>query len=357
MAGEKIWQRVKARIASTSNPMPPPARPQLTAQEKQALETWLSGGAKGVAAASCGGESAGPATGATPPAEAGKCDALMEFRAHGGQGENDTTPYDVPSGGDHYEIFYFRPSWTEKMHAVEFTPIVDNGAVLHHWLLYMKESGTNAPGSHASDVGLQSADSQLLVGWAPGNKGFKNPANVGLYTVSAPKGLFGIEIHYNTSSNPTNRKDRSGVRVCLVKPRPNEAAAHWLGTEVIFGESASSDCVVPKEAHIIAHSPHMHKIGKYMKSIIKKKDGSTVTLTDQPFRFDDQQVYPVNTPTGEIVVQPGDVITTTCEYDGFAIFGPGTDEEMCYNFVTAWPRGSLSTGSGIVGGQNTCTGQ
>jgi hypothetical protein len=36
-------------------------------------------------------------------------------------------------------------------------------------------------------------------------------------------------------------------------------------------------------------------------------------------------------------------------------FGPGTGQEMCYNFTVAWPAGSLSNGrSGWVGGSNTC---
>jgi hypothetical protein len=54
---------------------------------------------------------------------------------------------------------------------------------------------------------------------------------------------------------------------------------------------------------------------------------------------------------------PGDVIDTVCTYDGSGIFtfGPNTDQEMCYNFVVAWPAGSLSNGSpGVVGGKNTC---
>jgi hypothetical protein len=51
------------------------------------------------------------------------------------------------------------------------------------------------------------------------------------------------------------------------------------------------------------------------------------------------------------------VIDTVCTYDGSGAFtfGPNTDQEMCYNFVVAWPAGSLSNGApGVVGGKNTC---
>jgi hypothetical protein len=108
------------------------------------------------------------------------------------------------------------------------------------------------------------------------------------------------------------------------------------------------------ESHIIAHSPHMHKMGKHMKTIISRANGQTETITDQPFAFDDQQIFAVSHPSGEHVVKPGDTITTTCDYTGFNTFGPGTDSEMCYNFVTAWPNGSLAGLPGLVGGKNTC---
>jgi hypothetical protein len=106
------------------------------------------------------------------------------------------------------------------------------------------------------------------------------------------------------------------------------------------------------ESHIIAHSPHMHKTGKYMKTVVTKKSGGMVTITDKPFDFNDQQIFPV--PGGEIVVQAGDTITTTCDYTGFATFGTGTADEMCYNFVLAYPVGSLQSISVLtVGGSNT----
>jgi hypothetical protein len=158
--------------------------------------------------------------------------------------------------------------------------------------------------------------------------------------------------------------DRSGARLCVTKKlRPHEAAVHWLGTQAIVNlgftstYEASGVCTVQRESHVIAMSPHMHKHGRYMKTIVSRQDGSKVAITDKPFAFDDQQIFPVDSPTGEIVVGTGDIIDTTCTYDGADpfTFGPNTDMEMCYNFVVAWPAGSLSNGvEGIVGGQNTC---
>jgi hypothetical protein len=364
--GNKIAARVKARISDSNMPMPPTGRAPLTAQEQQILSAYIDAGAKQAACASA------PATPGTTAGRTGNrnalpadsdCDYIQELRAHGGQSAGDTTPFEPPNGTDHYEMFYFTPQWTEKVHVIRIDPIIDNGSVLHHWLLYMEENSANAEGAHQSDVGLQASGSQLLSGWAPGNMSVPLGTDIGLQTVSGPSARFGIELHYNTTANPTNRKDRSGARLCATKKlRSHEASVHWLGTQLIASlglggtVDASGSCSVMQEAHIIAHSPHMHTRGRYMKTTLNR-GAQQIKITDQPFQFTDQQIFPVDDPSGEIIAKPGDVIDTVCTYDGSGIFtfGPNTDQEMCYNFVVAWPAGSLSNGTaGIVGGKNTC---
>jgi hypothetical protein len=390
-AGTKIAARVKARIHNTAAPMPPAGRPALTSAELATLDAYLDagapqtnvacsggavtggGGTTGGGAATGGGATTGGATtggglggsgfGVYVPPDS-ECDYIQEFRAHASQSPNDNTPFEPPQGTDLYEIFFFTPKWTEKVQTIRVDPIIDNGAVLHHWLLYMEDGDGSGDGTHRQGVGIQSPSAQLLSGWAPGNENLGLGRVVGLETVSGPNARFGIEIHYNTTANPPNRRDRSGARICVTsKLRPKTASTHWLGTQAIlnigFAESyeASGVCTVVQEAHIIAMSPHMHRNGRYMKTIIQHAAGGTSTITDKPFSFDDQQVFPIDSPTGEIVTRPGDVITTTCTYDGLLpfVFGANTDMEMCYNFVVAWPAGSLSNGvPGFVGGKNTC---
>jgi Copper type II ascorbate-dependent monooxygenase, C-terminal domain len=371
--GVKIAERVKARIHNTASPMPPAARPQLTAQELATLDAYLNAGApQSTATCSGGGGTTGGGGGTTgggsgfgvyiPPDS--ECDYIQEFRAHAGQTANDTTPFEPPQGSDRYEMFYFTPKWTERVHTIRVDPIVDNGTVLHHWLLYMEAGDGSGNGTHVQDIGLQSPTAELLSGWAPGNENLALGREVGLQTISGPNARFGIEIHYNTTGNPANRRDRSGARICVTnKLRPKTASTHWLGTQAIFNlgftdsYSASGVCTAGQESHIIAMSPHMHINGRHMKTVVQHAAGGTSIVTDKPFAFDDQQIYPIATPTGEIVVRTGDVLTTTCTYDGLLpfTFGPNTDMEMCYNFIVAWPAGSLTNGlPGLVGGQNTC---
>ena len=93
-----------------------------------------------------------------------------------------------------------------------------------------------------------------------------------------------------------------------------------------------------------------------MKTIIMRANGTTDTLLDQPFDFQNQITYPPATPSAATINQ-GDSLVTTCTYNGAAQYGTKTTEEMCYNFVTAYAAGALAGASGysgISGNGNTC---
>jgi hypothetical protein len=51
------------------------------------------------------------------------------------------------------------------------------------------------------------------------------------------------------------------------------------------------------------------------------------------------------------LVNPGDTLTTTCTHA--TPFGKGTNEEMCFNFVMAYPLGQL-VNAGALLQPNSC---
>jgi len=63
-------------------------------------------------------------------------------------------------------------------------------------------------------------------------------------------------------------------------------------------------------------------------------------LIDKRFNFASQMSY--DTPA---VLGPGDTLLTTCYYDnttaGAVGFGPSTTQEMCYDFLYAYPAHAL----------------
>jgi len=273
-----------------------------------------------------------------------------EFRAHA-NGQMDQ-PFAVGSATDEYYNFFFNAPWKGTKYAKSLKVIMDNEQVVHHWLLYQDPALHPNAGSVASSIGAHPTG-QLMHGWAPGGEDLIMNAEA---AIELPETGFTLEFHYN-SSDPT-AVDRSGVEVCVSdNPPENKATLSWLGTDAISGTtSVSGTCspVATQPIRILGGTPHMHTAGKAMSVVINRADGSKEMLHDAPFDFDYQVAYDYSDQ--EIWLQPGESITTTCEYSQPVFFGEGTGDEMCYFFTLAYPAGALSMpGIGqVLHGPNGC---
>jgi mono/diheme cytochrome c family protein len=350
IAGMTVGQAVVARIHDDAHPMPQAPAARLTDADASSLESWIKAGAQSSSCASPvtpvgGNTGTGGAAASTVTDPDVTC---YELRAH--DPGSKTTPYNVPATPDLYHCFSFAPPWgSDKVHMVGWKPIINNDKVIHHWILY-NDAGAVTDGS-AVDCSGAHPTAQMVTGWAPGGEPLPYPPDVG----QAVAGLgFTLETHYNNTSS-TPQPDSSGISICVTKKlRKNEAGIHWLGTEGILlpaGGKASGTCT-PKATTpvtIISATPHMHLLGRHLTTVINRKGGKTEMLIDKPFDFANQITY--ETPS---VIMPGDTLTTTCEYGGAAFYGMGTKQEMCYNFVLAYPNGGLSSGSLLR--ENGCTG-
>ena len=112
--------------------------------------------------------------------------------------------------------------------------------------------------------------------------------------------------------------------------------------------SASGKCVPGRvnmgpndPINIFAAWPHMHKTGTRMSTIINRVGGGQEVLIDKPFNFASQLSY----PTPRRCCSPDDTLQTTCYCDntttGAIGFGPSTAQEMCYDFLYAYPAHAL----------------
>lgn len=383
-ASRSVAELMVERIVDVRAPMPPAPQPLLTASEVATLTAWVNGGSPageaclppdtdtGVDADTTADTTVDPDAAdttvdpdTTPEPDTTVepdttpepvCEWEVDFLANAGLGEGDATPFTVPRSANHYECFYFRPTWTGTAQGLRFSALIDDERVVHHWLLYA-EVGSGTPGTRRDCSGSH-ADATLIAGWAPGGDDWVMPPSVGMELPTDT--TYFVEIHY---ANPRNLDitDRSGVRVCGTNTlRENAAATHWLGSELIGflgagNHSVTGTCrpTLTEPAHIIKSWPHMHRYGTSMFSEIVRAGGTRETLIDVPFSFDNQISH--DTP---FVINPGDSIRTTCRYttDTFlTTFGSNTENEMCYNFVVAWPAGAFNTGGGIRGGsENFC---
>jgi hypothetical protein len=368
-----IWSSyVIDRVTHVQRPMPPPPNERLTPAEQDRLVGWLQQGAP--AGEACDGDVTPGADDGTmipevpPPAE--DCDHVVELTAHGGGGGPDAPPFQVARRNDSYVCFAFNAPWQATTHGLSFHPIVDDDRTLHHWLLYATDDASKPihgrPRQHGEvyDCDGTNPGMALMVGWAPGGVPVVMPPDVGL-EMPRPGGLFVLEIHYHNDQGLDSR-DRSGVRLCASETlRPNTAATHWLGEErgpagilpfaVPTGNSEVTGRCTPQlgtDVNVLTSTPHMHRRGTRMRTVIHRASGGDEILLDEPFDYQNQILY--QTPN---VIRPGDRLSTTCFFTnpgGMAHFGPSTDDEMCFNFVIAWPIGQLVNGSSLVGARHSC---
>jgi hypothetical protein len=256
--------------------------------------------------------------------------------------------YNVPNTPDYYNCFNWALPWgNKKVQIVSTKNVIDNKAAIHHWILYAGAAVQD--GTMAQCAGAH-PNAAFISGWAPGGLDTVMPPDIGL---AVPGQGLNLEAHYNAKS--AGQTDASGVELCVTEQlRPKEAAVHWLGTQSLSKVEATGTCrpSLSGPVTIMSSSPHMHVQGRHMKTIINRANGTKETLIDKPFDFNTQISY--ETPT---IINPGDTLTTTCTYAQPTPFGQGTNQEMCYNFVTAYPIGKLVNSGGLGGilRLNDCT--
>ncbi len=350
-----VYEMMQVRVSSDIAPMPPPPNEPLSPAELTALDDWIAAGTPGNEdiCDDLPGPSAPIGSPYDWPTE-DECDHLVQLRAF----DDEDSKFEVPLRNDHYECFEFEIPWGEEVHGLGFRPVIDDTRVVHHWLLYADDQ-EGRDGRHYRCSGAH-PNSELLAGWAPGGTEIVMPPNVGL-KMPAPGSRFVLEIHYNNTAGHTDAADSSGVEICATsRLRENTAGMHWLGSEGIAMFSGGETNVVgtcspqsDEPIHILQSWPHMHQLGTRMKSFIIRADDTRETLVDKPFSFESQVSY--WTPA---TIMPGDRIRTVCTYNnttgGLVTFGSGTDDEMCYNFVMAWPIGALTNGESLTSTGNVC---
>lgn len=341
-ATKKVVDRVAERIVDPDYPMPP-----ITAMgdaDRTVLLDWIAAGAPSDPDADC--TPTDPTDGGDVGPDALPCEPSHTFLAHaGGSADAFQVP---PQGADNlYMCFTFASPFATDVQGTAWAPITDDERVLHHWILYRtatpQEDGGVGPCHMPSD--------QVFVsGWAPGGKNFVMPDDVGL-ELGGPDDYYILQVHYHNTDHHADAFDASGVAFCTTEtPRPLTAGVLTLGTLNISIPAGADDAkavgtcpssltsLLPQSLYALASFPHMHQLGREFATTIQR-GAEQLTLVDVPsFTFDNQISYPHDPP---IEIRAGDTLTTTCTYDnpdgGPVGFGENTEDEMCFNFVLAYP--------------------
>jgi Copper type II ascorbate-dependent monooxygenase, N-terminal domain/Copper type II ascorbate-dependent monooxygenase, C-terminal domain len=294
------------------------------------------------------------------------CENRYIFRAHNNNGVDDTSKKQIAPGSQYYASYYFRPPWgTQEAQGLKFRTIIDNKKIVHHWILYGANSATQQDGAVQGGQGQPIGSMQgefYIAGWAPGAPDIELPAGVGLHMANGASAMFRLEIHYfNTAADAVSEVDASGVEFCVTShKRAAEAAIHWLGSTNISvpanGKTEVKSTCKPQisngPVHLMSLSSHMHKTGVHSSAILNRASGGPpITLIDDPFSFLEQGGYkqPRDGSAPDLLINAGDSIDVTCRFDNTTnqakAFGSNTEDEMCFFYAMAWPRGQLRNGS------------
>jgi len=288
------------------------------------------------------------------------CESRFDMRAHATTGKAD--PYLIHGGpglvgaSEVAVCFYFRAEYAPNTRAIALQPLLDEVSRPHHWLLYgLDDSGQHRDGEVGACKAIEPG-AYLLGGFYPGSRDVLLPSDVGLALPSGAAAGFVLEVHY-LDPGALELIDRTGVRVCTapaLAPNSrlkNTAAVHMLGTEGICippvrqAYEVAGTCTPHADQgniHILSVWPHMHRLGRRMTVTIKRKNGTSELLHDEPYNVSSTVLH----ETGDVIIGPGDKLETRCTYDNdqlFSVpFGEKVSDEMCFAFVTAWPAGALS---------------
>ena len=337
-----VGEATVARVSDTASPMPPPPSLPLDAAELAVLENYVAAGMP-ASDENCGGEGgAGGAGGGVTV----NCVPDISLKP--------ATPFEMPADeADLYLCFGVEAPSDIARHITAIAPKIDNEKILHHILFVQSPEPVIANGEPCNFVNL---DWKLVYAWGPGTPALELPQEAGFPLGPNDPGHYVIQIHYNNVQGLVGETDASGIDLCTTTElRPNDAdVVAFGGTQFApLPPNATTETTcsldVPATVEpffpvtIFQSWPHMHQLGRKFESVIEKSDGSVVTLADVPnYDFEYQITY----PNDNIKLEVGDTVRTTCTWENTtsetANFGEDTADEMCFNFVSYYPRVTAS---------------
>eukprot|EP00004_Rigifila_ramosa_P007335 TRINITY_DN182_c0_g1_i3.p1 TRINITY_DN182_c0_g1~~TRINITY_DN182_c0_g1_i3.p1 ORF type:complete len:568 (-),score=136.72 TRINITY_DN182_c0_g1_i3:17-1675(-) len=244
----------------------------------------------------------------------------------------------------------------QKYHAYLIEPVMSNHPLLHHMIIYMcdNEPANFTEGAPPGACSMSGCTS-FWAGWAPGGGDAWAPAEAA-WPIGTPKNTWlRLEIHYNNPDGMSGIVDQSGFRIHYTPElRPYDVGVLAVGTftdliSIPAGESAfhiSNECptgctsnkIPPTGMHVFAVALHMHLTGK--KAWLQHIRGTTELplLGDEPY-YDFAFQHGV---ARNVTLLPGDRMIMHCVYDTTertttTVGGEGTDNEMCFGFLTYYP--------------------
>lgn len=348
--GVSVGEQSLVRMKDEKKPMPQPPNEKATDAEYAALEAWVKAGMPaseetcGAGGSGAGGSGAGGSgAGGSGPVQTCTPDAVVKA----------SVPWTIKQDvADRYVCFGGKIASTgKKRHITEVSVSIDNTAHAHHLCVYDMGSQNVPTVPEPCDAGGAAVKGgKLLYCWAPGADSNKLPPEAGFPLAADKDANILIEMHYSNIQGKPDSTDNSAATFCTTEElRQYDADVMAFGSAQFSlppAQSTTVESTLTAQAtffsegwiRIIRGWPHMHLLGVAQSTEVFRNDqligdlGSTST-----YSFDNQISYPV-----DVTVKPGDKVVTKCVYNNSTTntvkFGENTEAEMCYNFVTYYPR-------------------
>jgi len=339
---------ISERVQDDRRPMPP--NPHVMPEaDQQILLDWVTGGfIEREAGVSCDDVAPPDLTDGVGP-EHLPCEPTHTFRASDPADPSLGFPIPASRAGNPntYVCFPIPNPFGDGEQATDWAPVIDNEAVLHHWILW----GSNQPARGTGPIPcavLPASDAAFITGWAPGGQNGNLPDNVGL---DLSFRTYYLQLHYWNPSGTEGLRDQSGVAFCTTPtPREHTAGVLTLGDVRFNLPPRSRDIDVEFECpgwvmsgfgqlNILSSGPHMHQLATSFLSEIIRADGSREDIGRvDSWDFDNQTSIPFAPP---LQIRNGDRLGIRCTYDNphdFPVgFGEGSEDEMCFDFLLVYP--------------------
>jgi len=224
----------------------------------------------------------------------------------------------VPASGPDVLRNFVIPLKTKEdkaVRAIHFRP--GNKKIVHHALCYVDSSGIarkldaedDGPGYASAKGGIGFLPTGSLGGWAPGVLPRFVPEGTGRYLARGADLV--LQMHYHPSGKEESDVSEVGIYYCKETPKKYLAGfgvENWTiampAGEARYELNAEYKLTVP--VTLIGTAPHMHLLGKSLKSWAETPDGKTIPLIEVKhwdFNWQDFYLYrkPIDLPKGTIV--------------------------------------------------------
>ncbi|KAL5011657.1 hypothetical protein ScPMuIL_010208 [Solemya velum] len=271
-------------------------------------------------------------------------------------------PTAVPAKETSYFCMIFELPTDGDFHMVATQPVLDNRHVMHHILLFgCDESGETSSTPAPYECGMVPHPKCIyIIGtWTLGSPGDCMHSGAGFRIGRRGFRIAALQLHWNNPHEKATYSDSSGITLYYSAAlRQFDAAMFAVGQEWIEIKPQSDNVTVTSvcpadctsdmfktNLYITRAINHMHYLGKSQKIELYRGGKKVRDITnDLSFNYDSPVIYKFEPP---IEVLAGDEIRTTCvfqsKYNSETIyFGEGTADEMCYGFLTYYPRQNIT---------------